>query len=462
MLLKKLSTGLLASLMAVSALTGCTSSPSTTEPSKEPSINPASTPAADAHNTAEKESVELTLWITSREQDDFMAQREQRFLDQYPHITLNKVLKEGDPGNELYQAVAAGNAPDCIEVSFTMMDKYIKADILAPINTYMDAWDEGKNYTQSYTDMFTKDGKLYGLPTDVAPMYFGYNKALFNEIGLTEAPKTWDETLEIAKKLSIPEKQQYGFGTLAAEWTEWFFQYFVWQAGGDLTIQNPDDTLTLTFTDPAVIKAAEFYQTLRRDGLMQSDLTLKFGDLTEKFAQGKIAMMPFAGDWVSMAISQGANPSDIGLSLFPAGPSGAQTTAIAGSCFVIPSTASDAEKDAAWEYISFMNSADEIKALWENRASKGAANPTVIPRDDLNAADLIDLPKEYAKVLEDVKEVGRLEFYGKAQLNIYVDRAVQKILTDPNADPLTEFTKAQELAQKEVVDKFNEDILANK
>ena len=43
---------------------------------------------------------------------------------------------------------------------------------------------------------------------------------------------------------------------LLAEWTEWFFQYYVWQAGGDLTKENEDGTAELTFTDPAVIEAA--------------------------------------------------------------------------------------------------------------------------------------------------------------------------------------------------------------
>ena len=78
--------------------------------------------------------VELTLWVTSREQDDFTASVEKDFLEKYPNIKLNKVVKEGDPGNEFYQGVAAGNAPDLMDVSFTMMDKYMKAGILEPLN----------------------------------------------------------------------------------------------------------------------------------------------------------------------------------------------------------------------------------------------------------------------------------------------------------------------------------------
>lgn len=144
----------------------------------------------------EHEPVELTLWVTSRNADDWSTDMEKQFLEEHPWITLNKVVKEGDPGNEFYQAVAAGNAPDLIRVSFTMMNSYMASNILEPLNRYVENWDEWENYTQEYVDMFTVDGNIYGVPSSVSPMLFGYNKALFEEAGISEPPKTWDEALE--------------------------------------------------------------------------------------------------------------------------------------------------------------------------------------------------------------------------------------------------------------------------
>ena len=404
----------------------------------------------------EHEPVELTIWVTSRTQDDWSLSMEEQFLEEHPWITLNKVVKEGDPGNEFYQGVASGTAPDLVNCSFTMMDSYIAAGILEPLNAYTDNWDEWGNFTKEYVDMFTRDGQIYGIPSTVSPMLFGYNKALFEEAGLTEPPKTWEEALDMAKKINDPENQVAGYATLAAEWTEWFFQYYVWQAGGDLTKENEDGTAELTFTDPAVIEAAKYYQQLKSEGVLQSDLTLKFEDLTMDFAMGKIGMMPFASDWVSDAVSNGMDPDDIGLCLPPAGPSGEQTTAIAGSTYVINAKADQAKKDAAWEYIEFYNSKDYFSSYFENLATKGALSPVIIPRDDMSVTDFYELPEEYKEVLEAAKTVGRLEFYGKADFGSYVDRAVQKILTDPNADPEKEFADAQKQCESEVLEKFNE------
>lgn len=404
----------------------------------------------------EKEPVELTLWVTSRDEDDFEAEMDAKFEEEHPWITLNKIVKEGDPGNEFYQAVAAGNAPDLVNCSFTMMDTYMKSGILEPLNAYTDNWDEWGNFTKEYVDMFTLDGNVYGVPYTVAPMLFGYNKALFEEAGIEKLPETWDEALEAAKKINDPDNQIAGYATLAAEWTEWFFQYYVWQAGGDLTKQNEDGTAELTFTDSAVMEAAKYYQQLRKDDVLQSDLTLKFTDLVTNFGLGKIGMMPFAADWVKDAVSQGMDPDDLGLMLPPAGPSGERTTAIAGTTYVINAKADQAKKDAAWEYIAHKAGAEYQKAYYENLATKGAPNPMIIPRDDMTITDFYEFPEEYSDVLEQAKTIGRLEFYGKADFGTYVDRAVQKILVDPNADPEKEFADAQKQCEDEVLESFNE------
>ena len=438
---KKLLAAMLCVAMAATSLVGCGGSGDSGKDTDT---------AKSSEKGSDEEKVELTLGETSRNKDDWYTSMEKKFLEEHPNITLNKVVKEGDPGNEFYQAVASGTAPDLVNCSFTMMDSYITSGILEPLNQYTDEWDEWGNFTKEYVDMFTKDGKVYGVPNQVAPMLFGYNKALFEEAGIKEPPKTWDEAVEVAKKINDPDNQVAGYATLAAEWTEWFFQDYVWQAGGDLTKENEDGTAELTFTDPAVIKAAEYYQKLKSEGVLQSDLTLKFSDLVTNFGLGKIGMMPFAGDWVSEAITKGIDPDDIGLCLPPAGPSGKQTTAIGGDCWVINAKADQAKKDAAWEYIKYYTGKDYRASYYENLATKGAPNPVIIPRDDMSITDFYEFPEEYAK------SVGRLEFYGKADFGSYVDRAVQKILTDSNADPETEFAEAQKLCEKEALEKFNE------
>ena len=420
--------------------------------------------AACGNNAAKQESmnkdktVELTVWEGSRNKDAFDEQQEKEFLKQHPNIKLKKVVKEGDPGNEFYQAVAAGTAPDFVESSFTVANQLASAGVVEPLDDYMKNWDESKQFDEKYLTTLKKNGKLYALPTEVNPMLFGYNKALFKEKGIEKAPENWEQALEAAKKINNPDKQVAGYATLTSEWTEWFFQYYVWQAGGDLTQKNDDGTIKLTFTDPAVLKAANYYQELVKNNVLPSDRTLKFDDLLGQFSQGKIGMMPFATDWVMDVVNKGMDLDDLGLTIAPSGPSGKAPTAIGGKAYVINAKSSKEKKDAAWEYIKFFASKAQRSAYYKNQASKGALAPVVIPRTDMKISEFGEFPAEFQEVLNKVANDSRLEFYGKADFGTYVDRAVQKIILNPNADPEKEFSEAQKLAEKEEVKNFNEKV----
>ena len=226
-------------------------------------------------------------------------------------------------------------------------------------------------------------------------------------------------------------------------------------------MERDDGTLELTFTSKPVIDAGKYYQELRRANVLQPDLTLKFNDLLDKFAQGKVGMLPFAGDWVSVCVSSGMRPEDIGLALLPAGPSGKSVTTDMGQCYVINAKTTQAKKDAAWNYIAFNLSVESLTKTAKEMMAAGGVNPMIFPRNDFDLAAVTGLPEEYNEVVNASKG-GRLEYPGKSIVGAYVDRAVQNILSNPTADVETEFAAAQEAAMAEVVNDYNADILKGK
>ena len=74
----------------------------------------------------------------------------------------------------------------------------------------------------------------------------------------------------------------------------------------------------------------------------------------------------------------------------------------------------------------------------------------------MSITDFAEFPEEWTPILQSVGSIGRMEFYGKADFGTYVDRAVQEILSNPNADPEKKFSDAQALAEKEALAAFNE------
>lgn len=407
---------------------------------------------------AADEPVELVVW-TATAPNPFTDAMDVRFRELYPNIEIATVLREGDPGNEYFSAVARGDAPDVLLVSITKYDQYQKAGILQNVSD-LGLPADISNLDAAFVDSLRRDGDLYGIPNRSFPMLFGYNRALFAEAGLDGPPANWDQFIEYARRLNDPANGVSGYGMLSGQWTDWWFQYYVWQAGGDLTLQNPDDTITLTFDDPAVTAAAQLYQQLVRENLIQSDITAPFPQMVSLFAAGRVAMMPLASDWVNWVIGEGMSQDDLGLALFPAGPSGSRQAAISGDVWIINPTIPDERKQAALDYISWMVSREYQQAFFSDMAARDALNPEPMVRTDLSLSDIGDIPEAYAEVLSASLIANRAgEFYGKGEFAGYVDAAVQQVIANPDADAAEIFRRAQEQAISEgAVEAFNNNL----
>jgi ABC-type glycerol-3-phosphate transport system substrate-binding protein len=447
-------------IMTVTMFVGCSGKDTDKDVSVDTATTAAQTTAAptEAQTEATPEEVTLTMWVTEGSQGEFNLAQEQRFTEKYPYIKLNKIMTTENM--DYMTSYAAGNAPDFLGVGMPQISSYIYAGVCAPLNEYFDAWDDKANLNMDMFDNFKIGDNYYGVPSDSYVMVLTYNKEIFAKEGLTP-PKTWDELLETAKKLTKPEENQWGMNLLISEWTEWWFEYFVWQAGGDLTAQNPDGTLKLTFTDPAVIKAAEYYRELIDAKVIQPDVTLGYDAMQTEFAAGHAAMTISGSDSVVGYANKGMDPKNVGYAPLPIGPSGEQITQMGGSVTFITEGISKEKADAAWKWISFVNSKEEKTQFLEYLNANGKLNPALRVRKDLDQfTSLVD--PDLQAIFDQAASNARLEFYGKGVVGSYVDRAVQSTTQDPSVDITKVFQEQQDLAQKEAADKFNESVLASK
>ncbi|MEK0314656.1 extracellular solute-binding protein [Cohnella sp. 56] len=420
----------------------------------------AASPSAKA--SAPASSVELTLWANTKDESEFDKSLRNEFMALHPNIKLNVIDKSGDTNTEYAIAYAAGVAPDVIDISGPMFKKYIQKGYFAPLDDFIASWPEKDKHTDVFKEIGIKDGTTYGLVTFLGPMMFGYNKALFSQANL-QPPKTWDEMIADAVKLTDRSKNQYGYSMLANDWLDWFFQFYVWQAGGDLTTVKDDGTIELQFTSPAVVKALELYKDLKwKDQVVQSDITLDFNGMVQEFATGKSAMMIFAPDWVPMVASLGMKVEDLGIIPMPVGPSGQPVTSTGVALTAITGNISKEKQQAAWEWIAYRYGRDAITKKLQDQEKKGIVPPQIMIYKDMKQSDIVTLDPAWEEALNEGVSTGRDEYEGKAVLTKYVVAAVQKVLVDKNADIKAELQKQQDLAQKEAVDKYNADVLAGK
>ena len=206
------------------------------------------------------------------------------------------------------------------------------------------------------------DGKQYGLPFRSDFWVLFYNKDLFDAAGV-EYPTndmTWDQYAELAKKLTDKEKGIYG-----THYHVWLSTVANWAVcGTDYTLAdgNYDNLLYfyMLYQDLEDYGACMSYADLKASGL-------KYG---AAFENGNIAMMPMGYWQVSTFINDIKNGTanlNWGIVAVPHADGVAAGSSFGNMTGVMINEYS-AQKDLAWEYISWLCGPEGSKAT----ASVGA------------------------------------------------------------------------------------------
>lgn len=455
---KKLVSVLLIAVMALSLLSGC-SGKKNNEVSKTDNTTPTEAAATDGtaeptDSNADKKPVTLTIWQNPSDETETDRTLRKQFIEKFPYITLDVV--QTPENSDILSAMAAGNAPSICINGYPQFKTLSYQGAYLPLDDYVKDWADWSNFDPVQIESFTVNGSVYGIPGGKYALGIAYNKRHFEAAGITETPKTWDEFLEVAKKLTIPDKQQYGFALDIAQWGGWLFEVWGWGAGGEFSTADADGKLTLTFTDPKIVEAGEFVRKLITEKVIEPDLNAKIDDLNNDFATGKASMIIGGLADVSGPVSRGMKAEDIGWFNVPAGPSGVGYNLAGGDGTGIIYTEDKDVADAAWEYLKFTSSKEAKYMLLDERLSKGPVSPFIPNRTDLDLTKY-NIDPELQKVLEEGAKYTRDEYYGKGATGSFLDDAVAMFGGDSTIDIKAALQDAQNKAQS-AVDEFNDSL----
>jgi multiple sugar transport system substrate-binding protein len=204
-------------------------------------------------------------------------------------------------------------------------------------------------------------GKLYYLPLHSGCVALYWNTDLFKKAGIPGPPKTWDEFVAVAKKVTNPETKVFATtATLATEPpTNLTYDIYplIYQAGGDVI---DDKTNKAVFNSPAGVKATQWYVDLINVHKVAVPGVLSNGEKEKRgnFGAGNVAMM-FEGPW-GIAIQKRLNanlPYDIATL-----PKDVTTgTVVRGSLNSMTTQAKD--KEATWKFLRWI-SGPVGNAMW--------------------------------------------------------------------------------------------------
>lgn len=271
-------------------------------------------------------------------------ERQNQDIDLVPH--------EGFMDPKTFSAkLAGGQLEDVFYVYFTDPAALIARRQAADLTDYVKDVKHYGDLKQELKDVFTVDGKVYGLPTANYTMGLLYSRTNFTKAGLNpdSPPKTWDEVRTAAKKLK--DAGVTGF----AEYSKsnqggWHFTAWIKSVGGDIAKKDGAGYQADFNND----KGKEVLRRLKEmrwdDNSMGEKQLLEIGDVQNMMGAGQLGMYIAAPDNVAAIVNQFKGKyDDYGLAAMP----GQQGTLLGGEGYMINPKATPEKIKAGLKWIQW-------------------------------------------------------------------------------------------------------------
>ena len=200
----------------------------------------------------------LGVWSGS-ELESFLA-----MVKHFEARTGVKVQLEGSQENGVLTArIQSGTPPDVAVLSAPVqMREFARAGKLVPLDSVLDMNAMRSQYGQSWMDLASVDGKVYGIFVKIALKgLIWYNPKAFASAGYT-VPTTWDEMLTLTERIAAEGKTAWCIGlesSAASGWpaTDWIEDIVLRTAGA--AAYDKWSRHEIAWTDPAVRRAWELF-----------------------------------------------------------------------------------------------------------------------------------------------------------------------------------------------------------
>jgi ABC-type glycerol-3-phosphate transport system substrate-binding protein len=236
----------------------------------------------------------------------------------HPGFKVEWLDKKGTEFAAFYQTqVAAGTAPDIIDVQGVLWAEYAAADGLVDLTPYLAKNPDVKaRFSQDGLKLWQYKDKQYLLPYYFAKTSLIVNKKLLGEVGIAEAPKSFDDILNFAEKVAKSGSGRTGFMTLNFDWLFWP----IMKANG-IELMDKDQTKAAFNTPQAAALVKRLADATKSGAINNISWTGRWVEPNTAFAAGNVGMYHAhnaALFWVA-GQAQWVNKDSVAVVPFPGG-----------------------------------------------------------------------------------------------------------------------------------------------
>jgi multiple sugar transport system substrate-binding protein len=350
-----------------------------------PTSPPAGAQAEATQPPAAGEAVQFDFWAAPNPpQEAFWSEMADQYMADHPNVTINVSAMPESPSSEagIQAAIAGGTAPAASENIFIGFGgELFRSDAIVPLNE-MEGWQdilEARNMQQTVEAWQFQDGNYYILPIYSNAMLFGWRTDILSQLGIQDPPQIYSGVLDMGQQLKdqFPDKFVWARPALASNtwWERWFDFFMLYDAasGGQPLITGNE----ITADDDAAIGVLTFLSNLaENDYLLTQEVQLPF--------ENGVSVMSQLGPWTFPSWAeqfpelQYQETFDLTMPPAPEGVAQGDVKTFADAKgLVLYAQASDAQRQAAWDFIRWVFSDPQHDLQWLQRTNLPPA------RDDL-------------------------------------------------------------------------------
>lgn len=281
----------------------------------------------------------------------------QQYEKLHPNVTIKRdAVPFADLITKADQEAASHTLPNILVLDNPNVADFASTGALAPLDTFMQgSFNQSDFYAGPYSTMLYQ-GKPYAIPVGSNDLALFYNKKLLTAAGITP-PKTWDDLVAAAKKLTHGDTYGFAFSAPNNEQATFQFEPYLWSNKGDLSHVDSAES----------VAALKVLTDMVHNG-SASKAALNWGqpDVATQFGEGHAAMME-NGPWEIPYLEQQANMKygvDFDMVPMPVPQAGmAPVVPLGGETWTIPVSKDPATEKAAWDLVNWLEQPEQLLAL---------------------------------------------------------------------------------------------------
>lgn len=365
--------------VAALALAGCGSSGNTAGGGELPDGIP---------DTIDGEGRTLTVWVMQDDYSDVTIEAMKAEFTERTGAEADVQIQQWEGiVTKLSTALGTSTPPDIADIGNTQVAGYAANGALLDITEYKEDLEQGNTWLGGLEDPATIDGALYGIPGFAGNRAVIYNKTLWAEAGITQAPTTWDELTASLDTLAAANTAA-DFSPMYVPGQHFYVGLqFMWENGGEVAVFENEEW-TSTADSAEAVKGLEAWKNFQNTYSVASSRTVDADNPEQEqiFADGKAGAIIATNGSINAILA--ANPEltadDLGTFALPGQVEDTQPVMLGGSVWGIAAKSENPDLALVWAQIA---TSDEIQVdyvfgeqgLMPNSVENGEAVAAELP-----------------------------------------------------------------------------------